>query len=172
MDIVSLLKGFVGQLNDQDCGICYTFTLGGRSDYFNNKRQSFDDDQSLDCCAVITMENCKTIDIYSTDKEFSTLTHRDWILDLFIGLPSRPDIQFFDEVNPELVDQSIWANDLNPLQCCINNVSIDMCNIYDRCGCGNTSIEVRAWSMTMRIGYQDNHYNGWSINTTIRESIS
>lgn len=171
MDIVSLLSGFVQQLNDQDCGLCYKLTLGGRSDYFNNQKQSIKDDECEDCCARVGMFEYKSVDFFNSDKNFVSLTHRDYYFTLFIGMPSRPDIQFFDEVDPEKIDESIWMHDLKPIECCVNSVSMNMCEIYDICGCGEHSIELRLWEMKMQINYQDENYNGWMINAIIRESI-
>lgn len=178
MDVANLLKSSVKQLEGSDCGLCFDLVLGGRVDYFNNERtrtpdNTFEEPTECDlCCVRVGMFRCKSRDIYKESSSGNYLEARDWDLQLFFGIPSRPDIQFYNEIREELVDESKWVRYINPIQCCLNNLKLNLCELYDSCACGcGTTLEVRSWNADMKINYLDKNYDGWVVETTVREWI-
>lgn len=179
MDIVNLLKSSVNQLENGDCGLCFNLVLGGRTDFFNNERtrtpaNTYEEPSECElCCVDVGMFKCKSRDIYNNSDAGSYLEAREWDIQLFFGIPSRLDIQFYNEIDKDAVNESKWVKYLFPLQCCLNKVSLNLCDIYDSCGCGcGTTLEIRSWNSDMKIDYLDKNFDGWLIDTTVREWIS
>lgn len=178
MDIVNLLRSAVKQFDEAGCGLCFTLVLGGRKDFFNNEKNPAplnpQEDCDCDlCCVRVGMFQCKSRDGFESSNYGSFLKYRDWDLVIFMGIPSRLDIQFFDEVDIEKENESKWAKNLHPLKCCIDGMQLNLCKIYDSCKpCNENHLEVIAWSVDMKIDYLDKNFDGWMITTTIREWLS
>lgn len=181
MDIVNILEKLVHKYNESDCGLCWKIVLGGRSDYFNNERDQpekpadfwgIQPDENCDnCCVrlgVLRIANTSGFQVTGEDGAFVTKQYTDWTLQLFAGIPSRLDLQFYNEVRPEETEQSKWVKYIRPIQCCMTNTEVEICDLHNCCGC-ETTVEVRAWNMEMRLNYSDRNMDGWNINATFRE---
>lgn len=167
MDIAQIVNTIVeGLNNDSGCGLCWKFIFGGRSDYFNNARP---DCTCETCCVALGVFKVSSRTIYKTEGEFINKHYTDWSIEMFAGIPSTLDIQFYNEIRPDDIVSSKWVKFLNPIRCCLESMDIDFCDIYDRCKLGESTIEIQSWETEMKINYLDQNYDGWFIKTTIRE---
>jgi hypothetical protein len=170
MDVGRIMIGLVKQLQDSDCDLCFKLVLGGRSDYFNNERDSADECDYNDCCVRVGVLDIGFTDVYEEQSQFGVKIAKDWNLELFFGIPARMDLQFFNEVNPDDIDNSKWVKYLSPLICCLSDFEADFCNMYVGCG-GCREIEVKASSGKMKMNYTDKNLDGWQMFVRIRESL-
>lgn len=161
MNIVKVLNNIVCKL---DCGICWNFVPGGRSDYLNLAQPCEGDE----CCAILGLLRNQFTTGYVSSGDFTTKRYRDWNIELFAGVPSRIDVQFYNEVRPDEFEKSKWEKYLHPIYCCLSDMDIDICNEHTCDGC-ETSVEVTQWNMEQRLNYLDNNYDGWFVRAVIRE---
>lgn len=168
MNIVSIIDKIISSLGQKSCDLCWNFVFGGREDYFNLAQQN----QECECCCATVgiLRNSMTTG-FSANNNFSTKSYRDWNLEIFAGIPSRLDIQFFNEVDPNKTEESKWVKYLYPILCCLQDIDTQICDEFT-CQGNPTSIEIRSWNFEMKLNYADINFDGWLIRTTIREWIS
>ena len=165
MNIAEILQRAVDKLNDDSkCGLCWRFVLAGRQDYLNLAKMPCDGD----CCVLVGVMKAVYKTGYQTSTSGNLRTHRDWEIEIFAGIQSRLDIQFFNEVDPDLSDESKWSKYLYPISCCFDESEIDFCGLHS-CINGETTIEITSWNAEMKINYMDNNYDGWLYRATFRE---
>lgn len=170
MDILDILQKIVQQLTaESDCGLCWQLVPGGRQDYLNLAKEEVNDDG--DCCVLLGVLNNNFKTVYEGNTNFRHKMYRDWEVQLFAGIPSRLDIQFYNEVRPEDTENSKWVRYIQPIQCCLSQIEESICDIQNCKGDGAT-IEVSSFNGQMRLNYLDNNYDGWLINITIREWLN
>lgn len=168
MNIVDVLDKIVSKLNDgKGCDLCWKLVFAGRQDYLNLANANMDGD----CCALVGIINNSFTAGYTTSNEFTTKRYNDWNIQLFAGIPSRLDIQFYDELRPEDKCNSKWAKYLYPIKCCLENLDVTICDVHNCSGCP-TTVEIWNWQMNMKLNYLDGNFDGWLINATIREWLS
>lgn len=164
MNIVKILGDIVPKL---DCGLCWRFAAGGRQDYLN----LIQNDPNSDCCAVLGILRTQVSTVYEGNVNFREKRYRDWNLELFAGVPSRLDIQFYNELRPEDSKNSKWEKYLHPIFCCLSDVDDRICEVHS-CQGNETTIDVVRWDLEQKINYLDNNYDGWFVRATFREWIA
>lgn len=165
MDIIDIMNKITQKLNeDESCGLCWKFIFGGRQDYLNLAKSDCYDD----CCVNIGILNNSYTTGYDRTDDFASKRYNDWNIQMFIGIPSRLDIQFYDEVDPERSGDSKWIKYIYPIQCCIDDLDVTICDTHN-CKGGNNTVEIWNWSANMKLNFMDGNFDGWLINTTIRE---
>ena len=169
MNIADILNDIVDKLNDTDsCGLCWKLVLGGRSDYFNNERDHATECDCDDCCVRLGVLKISNTFGYRSSSEFVTKVYNQWDVQIFAGVPSGLDIQFYNEVNPSDSDNSKWTKYIHPIHCCLETLDNDICDVHNCFGC-HTTIEIVSWRSEMKMNYTDRNLDGWLINATIRE---
>lgn len=162
MNIAHIFHEKIKQLNlSDDCGLCWRFVMGGRRDYLNLTHN----DEC--CCATVGVTNIIARNGVTNIGELYT----DWELEVFAGIPSRLDIQFYNEVDDctEKVNESKWEKYIYPIFCCLSDLDDNICDIHN-CQGNETTVEVQsAVTHEVKLNYLDNNYDGWIIRMTLRE---
>lgn len=165
MNIVEVLDKIVCKLNDSNnCDLCWKFVFGGREDYLNLAKVN----SNGECCATIGILNNSIVAGYDKTDQFASKLYNDWNLQIFAGIPSKLDIQFYDELRPEDKCNSKWSKYLFPIKCCLENLDVSICDVHNCNGC-KTSVDIWSWQMNMKLNFLDGNFDGWLINATIRE---
>ena len=164
MNLGSLIEEIKQHLDD--CGICWDVVVGGRQDYLNMIKE-VEPDVDGNCCALLGV-----LDIRSR----SNFVHNDygvlkrsvnWDIQMFAGIPSRLDIQFYNEIDKDKIEESKWVKYIYPIQCCIEDLPLIFCDYHN---CSNeTSLEIVKFETNLKINYLDINADGWLINATFRE---
>lgn len=162
MNIANIFSSIIDRLNESnDCGLCWRFVMGGRRDYLNLVKN---DDC---CCAVVGITRIVG------RKGMTSIGERytDWELEVFAGIPSDLDIQFYNEVDSceDAIEQSKWEKYLHPIHCCLMEIDDNICDVHNCQGCLTTVEIQQSATHEMRLNYLDNNYDGWIIRMTIRE---
>lgn len=165
MDIANIMQRIVGKFEEnENCGFCWKFVFGGRQDFLNLVKSN-DDDM---CCALVGVIKNTFTTGYKSNNSFTTKIYKDWNLQIFAGVPSRFDAQFYNEVDQYDICSSRWNKYLYPIQCCMDNLDTTICDTHNCDGC-QTTVEIVSWSGEMKLNYLDENFDGWLITATIRE---
>lgn len=163
MNLTELIGKIKDELNKSDCGVCWRTVLGGRRDYLNLAKVDCKDE----CCAMLGVLRARDRSVIDTNDVGVEIQYNEWMIDIFAGIPSRLDIQFYDEIDECKKDESKWEKYLYPMKCCLKDLPILFCDMHN-CK-GGSIIEVTRFETEMRLNYLDNNYDGWMINATFRE---
>lgn len=167
MNIVDIIQKVVKNIESKGtCDLCFKFVLGGRQDYLNLANNSYED---CECVTIGVLKNA-AVNGYVKQGEFVSKTYVDWNVQLFAGIPSRLDLQFYNEVDSNDTCNSKWSKYIYPIKCCFENLDTTICDTHNCEGC-ETTIEVYNWSMEQKLNFLDLNYDGWIINATFREWI-
>lgn len=147
--------------NNLDCGLCWKPFFGGREDYLNLAKSNGE------CCAIIGAIDVRSRHVFTNSVAGSYKNYSEYNLKLFAGHESRIDIQFYNEVDPDKIDESKWEKYLFPIKCCIDEVPKLFC-VAHNCSGVLGSVEVTKFDYRMVLNFLDNNYDGWEIDITIR----
>lgn len=166
MNIADILQKSVDKFNQEaKCGLCWRFVMGGRQDYLNLAKEPCDGE----CCVLVgVLKTSFRTGYRSSGEGFRERMYRDWDIEIFAGVQSRLDIQFYNEVDDTDTEGSKWAKYLYPISCCMDENNLDLCGNHD-CSGSDTTIEVVSWNGEVKINYLDNNYDGWLYKATVRE---
>lgn len=165
MNIADILQKSIDKFNDEaKCGLCWRFVLAGRQDYLNLAKSPCDGE----CCVLVGIMRQSFKDGYTVSGDFRERSYRDWDIEIFAGIQSRLDIQFYNEVDELDTEDSKWRKYLYPISCCMDADSLDLCG-WHSCSGAETTIEIMQWNAEMKINYLDNNYDGWLYRTIVRE---
>lgn len=165
MNIADILERVVDGLNENgNCDFCWRFVFGGRQDYMNLAKV----EQNGKCCAIVGVLRINDENGYRRNDNFTTKIYKDWKLQLFAGVPSSLGKQFYNEVDEDETCTSKWSEYIHPIGCCVDTMDVCLCDVHN-CHGSETTIEIINWTSEMKMNFLDGNYDGWIINTTIRE---
>lgn len=167
MNIINVLNTEVAKWNDEArCGRCWEFVPGGRQDYFNNIKLRDDNE----CCIYVGVVSIRQVSGLITQGEFVTKRYCDWSVRIIAGIPSRLDIQFFNESDSYPVEESKWEKYIRPIFECFGGccVEMDLCDIHN-CSGDVTTVEPIRWESEMVMNFNDYNLDGVIVNATFRE---
>lgn len=165
MNIAEVMNKIVQGYNDNDdCGLCWKFVFGGRQDYFNVAKLDCGDA----CCVTVGILRNSFVNGYKKQGDYTTHIYRDWNIQIFAGIPSKLDIQFYNEIDCEDTCGSKWTKYVHPIICCMDKLDVTICDVCN-CEGATTSVEVQKWDAEVKLNFLDNNYDGWFINATLRE---
>lgn len=156
MNIIKQFENLVkGWNEDRKCNYCWKFIGAGRPDLFN-MFTDIDEDQ---CCIYVALFNIKFGTRYKMDDDgFTRKSYCFKSFEGFIGIPSRLDIQFYNELGntEEEKQESKWAI-LHTIGECLG------CDFMEVL-CDNNGVYAPAeFTATQKINFQDTNYDGWLI---------
>src|SRR5690625_4589640 len=164
MNVGELINKLTEKLSE--CGICWQSVIGGRQDYLNLIKE-IKPDENGNCCALLGVLNIRTKNNFIINEYGVQKNYRSWEIKLFAGIPSRLDIQFYNEVDPEKTDESKWVKYVYPIDCCIENLPTLLCDIHN---CNNANqIEIVKFDKELKLNYLDINADGWLIDATFRQ---
>lgn len=167
MNVIDVIGQQVALWNTENkCGLCWEYVPSGRADYFNNIKLRDD----RECCVYLAVLGVRTRSGLIQEGEFISKRYCDWQVRLFAGIPSRLDIQFYNENLMHSEDEGKWEKYLQPIfECvgCSNCVELDLCEIHNCLG--QTTVEPVSWSADMKLNYQDFNMDGVFVEATFRE---
>lgn len=168
MNIAKILNKIFSSEN-LNCDLCWNFVFAGRQDHFN--LNSAETDCESCCVRVGVISNTFTTG-YQGNDNFTRPAYRDWSFQIFAGIPSELDIQFYNEISndPDKVKESKWEKYLYPVFCCLADIDQKICDIYN-CDCEETTLEMRSWDFEQKLNFLDANYDGWLIRARFREWI-
>lgn len=157
MNIIKHFEQLVTQWqNDNKCGYCWKFIGAGRPDLFNMYQNISEEE----CCIYVGLMKIKFGTKYRTeDNAFSQKEHCYVSFEGFIGIPSRLDIQFYNELGntEEEKEQSKWII-LNNIKECLG------CDFLEILCDDSGQYAPSEFNAEQKINYQDSNYDGWFIN--------
>lgn len=169
MNVIEVLREQVEKWQEEnECGLCWEFVPAGRADYFNNIQLR----DSEDCCVyvgVLEVKNASKFEsnaIQLVDKKYC-----DWNVKLIAGIPSRLDIQFYNENPSYPTNESKWDKYISKIFECLSAccVEVALCNIHNSKGL--TSVEPVRWESEMVMNYKDLNLDGVMVLATFREYV-
>lgn len=155
MNIIKQFEDLITQWNeDEKCGYCWKFIGAGRPDLFNQ----FNDFEQLQCCIYVGIFNIKFGTKYKADGQFMVKDYCYISFEGFIGIPSRLDIQFYNELgNTELEKEESKWNILNTIKDCLG------CEFLDLICDDEEFYSPSEFNAEQKINYQNANYDGWWI---------
>lgn len=156
MNIIKHFEDLVMQWNeDSKCNYCWKFVGAGRPDLFN----MFVDIEEAECCIYVGLFKISFGTRYRNEENGFTKRDYSYVrFEGFIGIPSRLDIQFYNEFGntEEEKEQSKWTI-LNSIKDCIGPDFLEI--LCDDLG----QYSPAEFSAEQKINYQDCNYDGWLI---------
>lgn len=169
MDIVNAISKEIDKFNDEArCGLCWVFVPSGRSDYFNTVKLR----DGSECCVYVAMLDLQLRSGYEVRNDFVTKRYCDWTVQLFAGIPSRLDLQYYNENPDHPASEGKYEKYIKHIFDCFgcSCFELDLCEI-ENCK-GDTTVEVTSWQLRQRLNYQDLNLDGALITGTFREWIN
>lgn len=158
MDIIQGFDDFIDNLNDSNsCGLCFSYKPSGRHDYFNNIKLN----DGEECCvqfAVLSIKHTLTIDNLSNKCRY--------IVKCFAGIPSRLDIQFYNENEAYPIEDGKWDKYIQPINECFG------CDINNLCATIDAFDEyyLVSFEKEMQLNYTDLNLDGWLMTFTFEQN--
>jgi len=157
MNIIKHFEKLIEKWSEENkCGYCWKFIGAGRPDLFN----MFQDINEDECCIYVGLMKIKFGTKYKMLEDGFTIKEYCYVsFEGFIGIPSRLDIQFYNELGntEEEKEQSKWTI-LNNIKECLGCDFLGI--LCDDLGLYNPS----EFNAEQKINYQDSNYDGWYIN--------
>ncbi|WP_312303868.1 hypothetical protein [Chryseobacterium sp.] len=156
---MNIIKQFESLINGWDeegkCGYCWKFVGAGRPDLFN----MFQGIEESECCIYVGLFNIKFGTRYKVEENgFSSKMNCILSFEGFIGIPSRLDVQFYNELGntEEEKQESKWSM-INSIKDCLG------CDFMEVLCDQNGIYSPTEFTATQKINYQDSNYDGWLI---------
>lgn len=168
MNIIDVLDKAVSAWNDdQRCGLCWEFRPGGREDYFNNVKVKSADQ----CCVHVGIVSIRQVSGFTVSSNgLVDKLYCDWNVRLIAGIPSRLDLQFYNENESHDKSAGKWERYIQPIFECFGGccIEMDLCDIHN-CEGAKTTVEPIRWESEMVMNYKDFNLDGVVVNATFRE---
>lgn len=173
MNIIEMLDTLIKSWDEEcKCDLCWQFRPGGRADYFNNVKIN----PGEDCCVyvgVLSVRQVSGITASGVGGQFIDKRYCDWQIRMIAGIPSRLDLQFYNENTSHDSNGGKWEKYINPIFSCFGGccIEIDLCDIHN-CKGNGTTVEITRWESEMVMNQKDMNLDGVLINATFREWYS
>ena len=162
MNPISFFEEQVKKWNeDKKCGFCWQFSAPLKESAINIQQIR----ESDECCVQLMLTDLRLTE----QKSYGTnglITSNDCVynFNIFALLPSRLDINTYNEIEGHTIEESKWKTKLEPLLECLGcDALIEICEIW------KYPIQIPNWGAAeVLINYQDANYDGWKIPITFR----
>lgn len=156
MNIIKQFENLITGWNEErKCGYCWKFVGAGRPDLFN----MFQRIEETECCIYIGLFKIKFGTKYGIKSDGFTQKDYCYIsFEGFIGIPSRLDTQFYNELGDtdQEKKESKWTI-LNSIKECLG------CEFLETLCDDNGLYNPAEFSADQKLNYQDSNYDGWLI---------
>lgn len=153
--MIEIWENIVKNLNEQNrCNLCFIFVGAGRSDYFNNLQPRLN--PFGDCCVYVGLLKFGSKKKYIDKGQGLVSDTYEDRFELIVGIPSRLDIQFYNE-NPDVnIDESKYSKYIKPIIDCLgDNFELD-CSV-------NPGLEIMEWNWDLLMNFQDLNMDGIKV---------
>lgn len=164
--MVEIWQRIAEYLQEQEaCGLCFEFVGAGRSDYFNNLKPRVN--EQGDCCVYLGLlrfggrRDYRLVD--TSGFQETEIKFKDYNFEVIVGIPSRLDIQFYNE-NPDIdVSESKYVKYIKPVIDCLGeNFDLPCEPIFE-------GLEISEWRWDLLLNYQDLNFDGIKITGAFRK---
>lgn len=146
---------------NKKCGFCWQFSAPLKESAMNIQQIR----ESDDCCVQLMLTDLRLTEQKSYGSN-GLITANDCVysFNLYALLPSRIDINTYNEIDGHTIEESKWKTHLEPLLDCLGcDTLLDICTIW------KYPIQIPTWGAAdVLINYQDANYDGWRIPITFR----
>lgn len=161
--MIEIWESIIENLNQENkCNICYVFVGAGRADYFNNLKPRFN--PFGDCCVYVGLLKFGSKKKFTDKGQGLIVEYSEDRFELVVGIPSRLDIQFYNE-NPDVnIDESKYRKYIKPVIDCLgDNFTLD-CSV-------NPNLEIQEWGWDLLLNYQDLNMDGIKVNGVFKRYV-
>jgi len=160
MDAVDFLQKQVDKWNeDEKCDLCFEFSAPMTESKMNIVQSD------LPCCVqvMLTKLSTNTNNIYNSITGLLVSSSCDYSITFYVLKQSNLGVNNYNEIKGHNVKESKWNTIFKPLQDCFSCQSqLDFCELL------GLNVEVKKWQMDTVHNYQDNNFDGWKIQATLR----
>ena len=161
MNPIAFFEEQVKKWNEEEkCGLCFSFSAPLKESAINIQQLR----EEEKCCVQVMLINLTGdgINGYNTSGLVADKTC-NYSFNLFVLVPSRIDINNYNEIDGHLVEESKYKTIIEPLLECFGcDAILDFCEIW------NYPIQVPSWRSEVVLNYQDNNFDGLKLTYNFR----
>ena len=150
---------------NNNCGLCFEFVGAGRSDYFNTLQPRLN--ANGDCCVYIGLLGFGGRKVIRENTNGLYPIYIEERFDLIIGIPSRLDLQFYNENSFIDTNESKYIKYLKPIRECLIDTLELLCTETEF-----SNLEINELDWNLVLNQFDINLDGYRIKGSFRKYIN